>query len=60
MYLIRVLSFIGDLTFNVRGKHVPDGWGGVARGFGGYQPGVYVPLKTHFLVINVKIKINLI
>ena len=23
MYLIRVLSFIGDVRFNVRGEHVP-------------------------------------
>ena len=29
MYLIRVLSFIGDVRFNVRGEHVPGclGWG---------------------------------
>ena len=37
MYLIRVLSFIGDVRFNVRGEHVPDclgrGWG---RGLGGF------------------------
>ena len=51
MYLIRVLSFIGDVRFNVRDEHVPGclgrGWG---RGLGGYQPGVYVPLKALFLV----------
>ena len=23
MYLIRVLFFVGDVMFNVRGKHVP-------------------------------------
>ena len=37
MYLIRVLSFIGDVRFNVRGEHVPGclgtGWG---RGLGGF------------------------
>ena len=36
MYLIRVLSFIGDLSFNVRGEHVPGCLGrGVGRGGGG-------------------------
>ena len=49
MYLIRVLSFIWDLRFNVRGEHVPGGW--VRVGLGGYQPGVYVPLKALFLVL---------
>ena len=24
MYLIRVLFFVGDVRFNVRGEHVPD------------------------------------
>ena len=37
MYLIRLLSFIGDVRFNVRGEHVPGclgrGWG---RGLGGF------------------------
>ena len=37
MYLIRVLSFIGDVRFNVRDEHVPNclgrGWG---RGLGGF------------------------
>ena len=37
MYLIRVLSFIGDVRFNVRGEHVPGclgrGWG---RGLGSF------------------------
>ena len=33
MYLIRVLSFIGDLRFIVRGEHVPGFLGyGVGRG----------------------------
>ena len=36
MYLIRVLSFIGDLRFNARGEHVPFFlffffWGGGVR-----------------------------
>ena len=52
VYLIRVMSFIEDLRFNVRGEHVP---GRMDRGQGqggldGYQPGVYVPLKAFFLV----------
>ena len=54
MYLIRVLFFVGDVMFNVRGEHVPGcldtGYGG---GLGGYQPGVYVPLKALFLVLFV-------
>ena len=51
MYLIRVLSFIGDVRFNVRGEHVAGCLGrGSGRGLGGYQPGVYVPLKALFLV----------
>ena len=37
MYLIRVLSFIGDVRFNVRGEHVPGclgrGWGWGLGGF---------------------------
>ena len=37
MYLIRVLSFIGDVRFNVRGEHVPGclgrGWGSGLGGF---------------------------
>ena len=49
MYLIRVLFFVGDVMFNVRGEHVP---GSLGRGLGGYQPGVYVPLKALFLVFN--------
>ena len=53
MYLIRVLFFIGDVMFNVRDEHVPDCLGrGLGRGFGGYQPGVYVPLKALFLVLK--------
>ena len=28
MYLIRILSFIGDLRFSVRGEHMLGGWGG--------------------------------
>ena len=59
MYLIRVLSFIGDVRFNVRGEHVPGclgrGWG---RGLGGYQPGVYVPLKALFLVYIIFFLLN--
>ena len=51
MYLIRVLFFVGGVMFNVRDEHMPGclgrGWG---RGLGGYQPGVYVPLKALFLV----------
>ena len=54
MYLIRVLSFIGDVRFNVRGEHVAGCLGrGSRRGLGGYQPGVYVPLKALFLVLPV-------
>ena len=34
----------------VRGEHV---WvGGFGVGVGGYQPGVYVPLKALFLVLS--------
>ena len=29
MYLIRVLSFIWDLRFSVRGEHVQGGWPGI-------------------------------
>ena len=52
MFLIRVLSFIWDFRFNVRGEHVPGGCGR-EDGLGGYQPGVYVPLKALFLVRSV-------
>ena len=46
MYLIWVLSFIGDLRFNFKSEYVQDGWGkGSGVGLGGYQPGVYVPVK---------------
>ena len=33
---------------------------GVGSGVGGYQPGVYVPLKALFLVLNIFVKIFLI
>ena len=33
MYLIRMLSFIWDLRFRVRGDNVPGGWG---RGSGAW------------------------
>ena len=38
---------------------MPGGWGrGVGRvGLGGYQPGVYVPLKSLFLVFKVTSKV---
>ena len=51
MFLIRVLSFIGDLRFNVGGEQsLQGGWGErVGRWIGGYQPGVYVPLKALFI-----------
>ena len=29
MYLMRVLSFVGDVRFNVRGEHVPGCLGGL-------------------------------
>ena len=50
MYLTRVLSFIWDLRFNVRGEHVLGGQGREGEALGGYQLGVYVPLKALFLV----------
>ena len=54
MYLIRVLFFVGDVMFNVRGEHVPGCLGrGKGRGLGGYQPGVCVPLKALFLVFHI-------
>ena len=34
----------------VRGEHVWVGGHGLRGGVGGYQPGVYVPLKALFLV----------
>ena len=50
VYLIRVLSFIGGLRFNVRGEHVQGCIGrGVGKGLCGYQPGVYVPLFSFLL-----------
>ena len=56
MYLIRVLSFIGDVRFNVRGEHVPGFLGrGKGGGLGGYQPGVYVPLKALFSSLILKL-----
>ena len=53
MYLLRGLSFVEDLRFNVRSEHVQGcscrGYGG---GLGGYQPGVYLPFKALFLVLK--------
>ena len=54
MYLIRVLSFIGDVRFNVRDEHVPGCLGrGVGKGAWWLPAGVYVPLKALFLVFTV-------
>ena len=38
MYLMRVLSFVGDVRFNVNGEHVPGclGRGLQGRGLGGF------------------------
>ena len=50
MYLIKVLSFVWDLRFNVRACACA-GWLREGEGgLGDYQPGVYVPLKALFLV----------
>ena len=55
MHLIRVLSFIWDLRFNVRGEHVLVGWGrGLGMDGACWLPGgVYVPLKALFLVLSI-------
>ena len=48
VYLIRVLSFIGDLRFNVRGEHVQ---GCIGRGYGGGFVATsrgYTCLSRHF------------
>ena len=51
MYLIKVLSFVWDLRFNVRACACA-GWLREGEGgLGDYQPGVYVPLKALFLVV---------
>ena len=49
---ITVLSLIWELRFNVSGVSMSGlGAMGFGVGVGGYQPGVYVPLKALFLVI---------
>ena len=52
MYLLRVLSLIQELRFNVSVSVSMSGSGVVdlGVGVGSYQPGVYVPLKVLFLV----------
>ena len=52
MYLLRVLSLIQELRFNVSVSVNMSGSGvvGLGVGVGSYQPGVYVPLKALFLV----------
>ena len=54
MYLLRVLSLIQELRFNVSVSVSMSGSGavGLGVGVGSYQPGVYVPLKALFLVIT--------
>ena len=55
MYLLRVLSLIQELRFNVSVSVSMSGSGAVdlGVGVGSYQPGVYVPLKALFLVVLV-------
>ena len=50
MYLLRVLSLIQELKFNVSVSVSMSGAVGLGVGLGSYQPGVYVPLKALFLV----------
>ena len=52
MYLLRVLSLIQELRFNVSVSVSMSGSGavGLGVGVGSYQPGVYMPLKALFLV----------
>ena len=52
MYLLRVLSLIQELRFNVSVSVSMSGSlaVGLGVGVGSYQPGVYVPLKALFLV----------
>ena len=54
MYLLRVLSLIQELRFNVSVSVSMSGSGavGLGVGVGSYQPGVYVPLKALFLVLE--------
>ena len=52
MYLIKVLSFLWDLRFNVRACACA-GWLREGEGgLGDYQSVVYVPLKALFLVFD--------
>ena len=52
MYLIKVLSFVWDLRFNVRACACA-GWLREGEcGLGDYQTGVYVPHKALFLVFT--------
>ena len=55
MYLLRVLSLIQELRFNVSVSVSMSGSGAVGLWVGvgvvSYQPGVYVPLKALFLVV---------
>ena len=50
IYLLRVLSFVWELRFNVSVNMSGSGVVGLGVGVGSYQPGVYVPLKALFLV----------
>ena len=50
MHLLRVLSLIQELRFNVSVS--VSMLGAVGVGVGSYQPGVYVPLRALFLVLN--------
>ena len=54
MYLLKVLSLIQELRFNVSVSVSMSGSGavGLGVGVGSYQPGVYVPLKALFLVLS--------
>ena len=54
MFLLRVLSLIQELRLNVSVSVSMSGSGAVVLGVGvgSYQPGVYVPLKALFLVLN--------
>ena len=50
IYLLRVLSFVWELRFNVSVNMSGSEVVGLGVGVGSYQPGVYVPLKALFLV----------
>ena len=56
VYLLRVLSLIQELRFNVSVSMSGSGAVGSGVGVGSYQPGVYVPLKALFSSIVKTIK----